>query len=85
MNIFKESKKAQMIRAYRTVFGTDDGKKVLNDLCKSCHVLHSTMDANPHEMAYKEGERSVILRILRTIEIDPFELDRLIKKGQSEE
>lgn len=85
MNIFKESKKAQLIRAYREVFSTDAGKLVLHDLAKSCHVYHSTMNPNPHEMAYNEGERSVIIRILRTIEIDPFELDRLIKKGQSEE
>lgn len=85
MNIFKESKKARIIRAYREIFSTDAGKLVLNDLCKSCHVYHSTMDSNPQELAYKEGERSVVLRILRTIEVDPFELDRLIKKGQSEE
>lgn len=85
MNIFKQSKKARLIQAYREVFSTDAGKEVLHDLAKTFHVYHSTMDSNSHELAYREGERSVVIRILRTIEQDPFELDRLIKKGQSEE
>lgn len=82
---FQESKKVRLVKAYRELFSSNEGKEVLQDLCKSCSIYTSTMDANPYEMAYKEGARSVILRILRTIEIDPFELDRLIKKGQSEE
>lgn len=85
MNIFKESKRARLIRAYREVFSSDEGKEVLHDLCRSCNVYSSTMDTNANEVIYKEGARSVILRILKTIEIDPFELDRQIKKGQSEE
>lgn len=84
MSLFKESKKAKLVRAYRELFESDAGKEVLHDLCKSCHVFHSTMDANPHEMAYREGERSVVLRILRTIEINPYELDRKIKEHLEE-
>lgn len=85
MFLFKESRRVALVKAYRELFHSDVGKEVLHDLCKSCNVYTSTMDANPHEMAFKEGARSVVLRILKTIEIDPFELDRLIKKGQSEE
>lgn len=85
MNIFKENKRVALIKAYRELFNSDAGKEVLHDLCKSCSVYTTTMDANANEMAYKEGARSVVLRILKTVEIDPFELDRLIKKGQSEE
>lgn len=84
MNLFKESKKSKLVRAYRELFQSDAGKEVLHDLCKSCHVYHSTMDANSNEMAYREGERSVVLRILRTIEINPYELDRKIKEYQEE-
>ena len=80
MDLFSQSKKARLIQAYRQVFSSPEGKEVLNDLCKACHVYHSHMDPNPHELAYKEGERSVVLRILRTIEVDPFELDRMLKK-----
>ncbi len=85
MDLFRESKRVRLVKAYRELFHSDEGLEVLHDLCKSCHVYRSTMDPNPHEMAFKEGARSVILRIMETIKIDPFELDRLIKKGQSEE
>lgn len=82
MDLFKESKKVRLVKAYRELFSSDEGLEVLHDLCKACNVYTSTFDGNPHEMAYKEGARSVILRIMRTLEIDPFELDRMIKKQQ---
>lgn len=79
-----ETKKANKIRLYREFFNTDNGKIVLHDLCKACHIYNSTYDDNPQQMAYREGERSVVLRILKTINIDPYELDKLLK-GQSGE
>lgn len=82
---WKRQKKADLIRAYRNVFSGEEGKLVLHDLMKTFHVLHSTMDANPHELAYREGERSVVLRILRTINTDPSELEKMLneQEGQS--
>ena len=82
MDIFGQSKRSKLIQAYRELFLSDVGKEVLNDLCKSCHIHRTTMETNPHEMAYKEGERSVILRILKTIEIDPFDLQRKINASE---
>lgn len=82
MELFKESKKVRLVKSYRELFSSDEGKEVLHDLCKSCNVYNSTFDGNPHEMAYKEGARSVVLRIMRTIDIDPHELDRMLKKQQ---
>jgi hypothetical protein len=85
MNLFKESKRARTIRAYREIFNTESGKEVLRDLCKSCHIFTTTMDVNANETAYREGERSVVLRIIKTLNIDPLEYDRLMKRGQSSE
>jgi hypothetical protein len=78
MVFWKRHKRADLVRAYKTVFSTDEGKLVLNDLMKTFHILQSTMDANPHEVSYKEGERSVVLRILRTINIDANELEKIL-------
>jgi hypothetical protein len=78
--IFKESEKVRLIKAYREIFSSDEGLEILHDLCKSCSVYTSTFDGNPHEMAFKEGARSVVLRIMRTIDIDPFELQKMINK-----
>jgi len=82
---WKRHEKADLIRAYKHVFATEDGKKVLHDLMKTFHIFHSTMDASAHEMAYNEGERSVVLRILRTINTDPSELEKVLnqQEGQS--
>lgn len=82
MDLFKESKKVRLVKAYRELFASDEGLEVLHDLCKACNVYTSTFDGNANEMMYKEGARSVVLRILRTVEIDPFELQRMISKQQ---
>lgn len=79
-----KKEKAITIMAYKDLFATDDGKRVLKDLMKSCYVMQSTIDANPHEMAYNEGARSVVLRILSTINVDPMSLKEMID-GQSQE
>lgn len=81
-NLFKKNERAERIRAYKRVFESEDGKVVLQDLMKSCHIFTSTMDANPTEHAYKEGERSVVLRIMRTLNIDPSKLEEAMK-GQN--
>ena len=49
---------------YKTIFNTDEGKKVLADLERRCHY-HSTTNVkgDSHESAYMEGQRSVILFI----------------------
>ena len=81
----KRQERAEVIRAYKRVFETADGMKVLSDLMKNAHMYRSTMDANPHELAYREGERSLVLKILRTIKADPTELETYLNKleGQS--
>lgn len=81
-NLFKKNERAERIRAYKRIFESEDGKIVLQDLMRSCHVFSSTMDPNPTEHAYKEGERSVVLRIMRTLNIDPSKLEEAMK-GQS--
>ena len=49
---------------YKTIFNTEEGKKVLSDLEKRCHY-HSTTNVkgDSHESAYMEGQRSVLLFI----------------------
>ena len=47
---------------------SDTGREVLKDM-KSAHYFESsTFDPNPYEMARREGERNVILRILTMLE-----------------
>ena len=51
-----------LIKNYKIVFSSDDGKKVIEDLEKRCHEFVTTHDKNnSHETAYLEGQRSVLI------------------------
>tara|TARA_B100000029_G_scaffold277031_1_gene271521 strand:- start:1857 stop:2069 length:213 start_codon:yes stop_codon:yes gene_type:complete len=54
----------QLTIAYKQVFESDNGKKVLEDLEKRCSY-HSTthIKGDSHESAFLEGARSVVLFI----------------------
>jgi hypothetical protein len=60
----QNSKLSQLIKDYKFVFASDEGKKVLSDLSKRCHEFVTTHDkSNSHETAYLEGQRSVLIFI----------------------
>ena len=49
---------------YKTVFNSDEGKRVIVDLEKRCHFMTTTnIKGDSHESAYMEGQRSVLLFI----------------------
>ena len=54
---------------YQYIFNTDEGKEVLSDLEKRCHY-HSTTNVkgDSHEIAYMEGQRSVLLFIKQMLQ-----------------
>lgn len=54
---------------YRQVFNSAEGLVVLNDLQKRFNVNASTFErGDPHYSAYLEGQRSVVLSIMRFME-----------------
>ncbi len=82
----KQKAHLMMISRYSAVFGSEDGKKVLHDLMKSSGMLDSIFSNDPQEHAYNEGQRNMVLRILRTINTDPAELEGHFEKvGQLED
>lgn len=74
-------KKLDQVAFYQSVFNSEEGKKVLYDMMKIHYVIGSTFSKDPHEMALKEGERNVVLRILSILQIDPQKLLEDINKG----
>lgn len=46
--------------------------------------MNSTLETDAIIMAHNEGARSIVLRILRTIQTDPMQMEELLKLGQSE-
>tara|TARA_R100001594_G_scaffold1645_1_gene7030 strand:+ start:8368 stop:8607 length:240 start_codon:yes stop_codon:yes gene_type:complete len=54
----------QLVIAYKQVFNSDNGKKVLEDLERRCSYHTTThIKGDSHESAFLEGTRSVILFI----------------------
>lgn len=56
----------QIARCYKNVFGSEDGKKVLESLSKFCNADNSSVcEQNPNALQtfYNEGKRRVFLRI----------------------
>lgn len=52
---------------YQVLFASDDGQIVFDDLQKRFHVNQTTFSTDALEMAFLEGQRSVMLFILRSI------------------
>ncbi len=55
---------------YNQVFGNPPGKEVLTDLRKFCFATQTTFDANPYEMARREGRREVFLQITTIMKVN---------------
>ena len=66
--------------AYKTVFGTQEGQIVMMDLLRNFgYNRNTTFDPNPGAMAYKEGQRTVLIKIGRQIDLDPIGLEETRK------
>ena len=50
-----------LVKNYKIVFNSDDGKKVIEDLEKRCHEFVTTHAKESHETAFLEGQRSVLI------------------------
>lgn len=56
-----------LFQNYRITFGTVQGQKVLEDLESRLHQNTTTFSKDSLEMAYLEGQRSVLLMIKNII------------------
>ena len=82
--MFKNKRMRETVLAYKRLFDTADGREVLYDLMRSCHMSSSTMDSTPNETLFNEGARSVVLRILKTRNTSIEQLDEFIAKSEEQ-
>ncbi len=71
----------ELVKLYKRVFDTEDGKTVLSDILSKTHFLSSSFMRDDKETFFNEGMRNVSLMILGYINTDP----NLIEEGQSKE
>jgi hypothetical protein len=77
-----QDKTEQLANAYKFVFDCDEGKIVLEDLIRKCHVLNSQFINDPYAMAYDQGKRQVALDILRILDFDISKFRKRIEEMQ---
>jgi len=54
----------QLVKDYKIIFNTAEGKRVLDDLSKRCHEFATThQKGDSHESAFLEGQRSIYVFI----------------------
>lgn len=62
-------KLVKIINLHKKVFKGPEGEELLEFLMADNHFVTGIFDENPHVMAFKEGQRSVIGAILERIDI----------------
>jgi len=57
--------------SYQRTFSEPDGQKVLNHLMKVAHVTRPMFDKDDKVLAYRTGQRDLVLQILSFVHKDP--------------
>lgn len=76
---------SDLIRCYKKVFSTEDGKRVLYDLINSSGILNEGFTKNAGQMAYLSGRKSIVLNILGTLDTDPEMFREAILESQKQQ
>ena len=71
--------------SYLAVFDNPDGRRVISHLCKKFHVTNPRFTIDPYETAFKEGQRHVVMSILKFINKDNAKLIEQIEEGMRED
>lgn len=82
-----EEKLAQLSKAYKSVFGGDNGKLVLEDLKGRGFYNAPAWTGNAEQTLVNEGTRQLVLHIITMVEFDLADLQKMFKEQseQSEE
>ena len=65
-----EDELKQLKQDYRITFASKEGERVLADLQSAYYHRGSYSKNDPHETSYREGQRSVIIRIINLMKED---------------
>jgi len=75
---------ADLLYSYKTLFGSPNGKRVLDDLRIMCNADTGTADVNNVNLTYfREGARGVILRIEKYLKLKPEDITNGRKNGKA--
>lgn len=76
----RAKKNTKIINAYKEAFSGPKGSMVLHDLMISTGFSETSfVPGDPYASAFKEGARSAVVRIIKTLNIDPEAFQRLLE------
>jgi DNA-binding GntR family transcriptional regulator len=81
MEAAMQRKRIVRTQDYHQTFTSEHGNRVLLDMMNRHYVLSSCFSSDALEMARREGERNVILRIMQSLKADPEQLAKLIREA----
>lgn len=77
--------KHALVEAYWSTFETPQGEVVLAHLAKNCHVFEPVVaPGDPQLTAMRDGERRVVLSILKMLNYDLGKLQQLMEQTTNE-
>ncbi len=77
--------KEKLVLAYKSFFDSHDGKVILKHLLQISNFVKTTYNpSEPASLMYNEGRRSIVLDMLRTIELNEVEVLNLIRNIKKE-
>ena len=71
-------------KLYKRLFSSEDGNRVLQDLMVSHYMMGNTMSADPYVTAFNEGQRNVVLRLLKLVKEDVGAIEKRISDVEKE-
>lgn len=74
-------RKVALTMDYKRAFGSEQGKRVLRELMRTHHVMGNSFTGDVNDMIFREGERSVVLRILKILDTDETRMQKLIEES----
>lgn len=80
----QQEKVKELIKLYQRVLGTEEGKKVVHDLCQRYRMLGTTFSPDPYTHAYNAGQRDVILHILEMLELKVVDIERMFSESMNQ-
>ena len=57
--------------AYKFILESNDGEVILEDLALRFHIHAAVFSNDPHETAFRDGQRSVVLFIQNMLKVRP--------------
>lgn len=63
----------RITKAYLDTLGQPEGEAVLHDILNFCGLASTSMSADPHLTAFREGKRAVALYILKRMRMETVE------------